>query len=202
MSSLKPEAHALKRLSRHLDECASGPQLRIREFWIPQTHGRADLAVIDDRMCGFEIKTAQDSLKRLSGQVGAYNLVFDRCTLVVAEKHFQSALEMLPAFWGVLVLPDVEEQEITEVRAATDNPLVDPQTLIRLMWKQEAEAALDQLRVSYDEKASRYRLWQAVLDAAAPGSISDHVRNAILTRDISKARIPTRRFRPLPAALA
>ena len=73
----------------------------IYEFWVPRTNERADLAAIGPAMWGYEIKTAQDTLRRLPRQVEAYNRLFDHCTIVLAERHLKAALTIVPEWWGV-----------------------------------------------------------------------------------------------------
>jgi hypothetical protein len=62
---------------------------------------RVDLAVIGDELSGYEIKSDQDSLVRLPGQVAAYSRVLDRATLVVTEKHLAKATALIPTWWGL-----------------------------------------------------------------------------------------------------
>ncbi|MGH3299540.1 MAG: sce7726 family protein, partial [Trebonia sp.] len=76
----------------------------IYEFWVPRTNERADLAAIGPAMWGYEIKTAQDTLRRLPRQVEAYNRLFDHCTVVLAERHLKAALTIVPEWWGVAVI--------------------------------------------------------------------------------------------------
>jgi peptidoglycan hydrolase-like protein with peptidoglycan-binding domain len=61
------------------------------EFWVPQSNGRADVAVIGTTMDGFEIKTERDSLRRLPRQADAYSRVFDHCHAVLAHRHVDRA---------------------------------------------------------------------------------------------------------------
>jgi hypothetical protein len=70
----------------------------IYEFWVPRSHERADVAVIGGTIDGFEIKTERDTLKRLPRQAEAYTRIFDRCHAVLAHRHVDKAMEMLPAW--------------------------------------------------------------------------------------------------------
>lgn len=60
------------------------------EFAIYGTKTRADLAILGRQLLGIEIKSAADSLRRLSGQLATYQNVFDRVLLVVAQRHLSS----------------------------------------------------------------------------------------------------------------
>lgn len=162
------------------------------EFWVPQSNERADIAVIGSTIDGFEIKTERDTLKRLPRQVDAYGRVFDRCYAVLAGRHVDMALEILPAWWGVQVID--EARCFSMLRPAEHNYGVDPETLVRLLWREEAYAALCQMGIRPDPRAGRYRLWEMLLTASDLDGLKSVVREALLRRDPSRARIASRRF--------
>jgi hypothetical protein len=172
----------------------TGARDTVDEFWVPRSYERADLAVIGRSMDGFEIKTDRDTLRRLPRQVEAYGRLFDRCSVVVAEKHCANAAAMLPAWWGITTVHLNGGVSFTEVREPQRNPVVDPEILVRLLWKEEAMAALMKLGAAPDERASRGALWRDLLEAASLGQLRLAVRRALLDRDPARARIATRRF--------
>lgn len=200
MSNLTPEELALAALKQHLRGENELAPLAIREFWIPKTRERADLAVINGDMHGFEIKSARDTLKRLPRQVAAYGRVFDRCTAVLAPDHLHDALEILPDWWGVLLLPEDADGCVSAYRNSELNPRTDAETQVRLLWKDEAAAALDRLDVRYEPSSSRANMWRSILESQSAACVGSQVRHAILTRDVTKARIDTRRFREQASA--
>lgn len=59
------------------------------EYSLNGTGVRADVVVLGDRFTGVEIKSAADSLKRLSSQAAGYARYFDLTQLVVAPRHGQ-----------------------------------------------------------------------------------------------------------------
>lgn len=61
---------------------------------------RVDVAVINGRMSGYELKSERDTLRRLPAQIDVYSRVLDFATLVVAQKHHDHALPLLPDWWG------------------------------------------------------------------------------------------------------
>ncbi len=164
----------------------------IFEFWVPQTNERADVAVVGATMDGFEIKTERDSLKRLPRQADAYTRLFDRCHAVLAHRHVDRALEILPPWWGVLVIED--GMTFTMLKLPKSNSSVDPETLVRLLWRDEAYGALCSLGVPPDPSAGRFRLWELLLTLLDLDGLKRVVRDAILLRDPSRARMPSQRF--------
>jgi pseudouridine-5'-phosphate glycosidase len=62
---------------------------------------RADLAVVNGRLKGYEIKSERDTLTRLARQCEVYSKVFDTVTIVVAERHLHGAVDVVPEWWGI-----------------------------------------------------------------------------------------------------
>jgi hypothetical protein len=171
-----------------------GPAEAVYEFWVPRSNERADVAVIGALMQGFEIKTDRDTLKRLPRQAEAYTRVFDRCHAVLAERHVDRALEMLPSWWGVLVIETEPSLSFRELRPAIVNDAVDAEVLVRLLWRDEAHAALCALGDTPDPRAGRFRMWELLLALLDIDGIKRVVREALLRRDPARARIPSQRF--------
>src|SRR6266700_7087227 len=89
-----------QRLWRHR---ASPNTIVVDELGLKHGKCRADIAVINDHLAGYEIKSDEDSLSRLEQQVEVYGAVFDRATAVVATKHARSIRSAIPRWWGIVV---------------------------------------------------------------------------------------------------
>jgi len=152
------------------------------EFWVPCSHERADLAVIGRSMDGFEIKTERDTLNRLPRQASAYGRLFDRCTVVVAEKHLDRAVEILPAWWGITSISVNGAVTFAVMRPCSANPSIDPQILVRLLWRDEAMAALLTLGREPEKRALRSSLWDEILQSTTVTQLKGVVRHALLSR--------------------
>jgi hypothetical protein len=200
---MSAEAVVRAALRAHLLTSTAGAQDAIEELWVPLSHERADLAVLGRAMDGFEIKTHRDTLRRLPRQVSAYGRLFDRCTVVVADKHCDNATELVPAWWGITAIAVNGSVFFEDVRKPRQNPGPDPETLVRLLWRDEAIIALRELGAEPDPKARRSSLWSELLATTTLSQLRCAVRGALMRRDATQARIPTRRFRPpLTAAVA
>jgi len=109
-------------------------------------HGRcrADVAVINGHLIGFEIKSDEDTLARLEEQISAYDATFDRSTAVVGCRHVGKAKVMLPPWWGIMLARRGPRGAVRfeRIRHATRNDSVDPFSVARLLWRDEAEAIL------------------------------------------------------------
>lgn len=111
----------------------------IEEMGLMQHSVRIDVAIINGRMHGYEIKSKSDTLDRLPLQQELYSKVFDRLTLVVDEHHAIAARGLVPEWWGIIVVSgDKADPQFTIWRRAEENPQVDPYCLCQLLWKEEA----------------------------------------------------------------
>ncbi|WP_442679465.1 sce7726 family protein [Sphingomonas sp. ASY06-1R] len=107
---------------------------------------RIDVAVINGELTGFELKSERDTLARLPDQAEIYGLVFDRLYLVTTEKHLRKAKDIIPRWWGALIVRTAIDGtlEIRERRAARSNPGIDALILARLLWREEALRLLEE----------------------------------------------------------
>jgi hypothetical protein len=115
-------------------------------------HGkcRADIAVVNGHFVGYEIKSNNDSLRRLDGQVNSYNAVFDKVSIVVGDRYIKSIQNYIPEWWGVILsvrgLRDAVNFDI--IRGARVNKNIDPISISQLLWRNEAEEILQQKKLS------------------------------------------------------
>ncbi|MEV0269622.1 sce7726 family protein [Hamadaea sp. NPDC050747] len=181
---------------------ASGQWSLIEELWIPQTHERVDVALVDSLLRAFEIKSQRDNLSRLPRQVGAYSRIFDECTVVVAERHRQAALEIVPSWWGVWVVTAGNSVNMDKVRHAERNSALDGPTLVRLLWRDELREVLTLLGTPPPAGAGRSWMWAALLDQLDQQGLRNIVTRTLLCRDPAQAKIPTRRFLATSSAVA
>ena len=145
---------------------------------------RIDVALVTDELSGYEIKSDMDTLARLTAQAQAYSSVLDRAILVTAERHLNSALAVLPNWWGISVAQ--AERKIIRIETLRDPDLNDNHhafSLAQLLWKEEA---LDELRSrgmsrGLSHKARHY-VWTALADAVPVNELRSIVRTRLKTR--------------------
>jgi hypothetical protein len=107
---------------------------------------RIDVAVINGELTGFELKSERDTLTRLPAQAEIYGLVFDRVFLVTTDKHLEKANDIIPSWWGALVVRcgSNGRYRLVRKRRGRKNPAPNPLIIAKLLWKEEALALLDQ----------------------------------------------------------
>ena len=137
-------------------------------------HGkcRADIAVINGHLIGYEIKSDVDSLRRLNDQIESYNAVFDRLSAIVAERHLSEAVAMLPECWGVISVLESQRGAIhfETIRRSKQNTNVDDYAIAQLLWRNEAQEILTNLGIRgkhlRQERANLYSLIVSKMDSS------------------------------------
>ena len=80
------------------------------------------------------------------------------------------------------------------IRRATPNEGVDPETLVRLLWRDEVREILTALGDEPDPRASRSSMWQQLLNLVDLNRLKALVRSTLLGRDPNLVRFLTGRF--------
>lgn len=107
----------------------------IHEFPIPRPSSRIDIALINGRISGYEIKSDVDSLTRLSSQVSSYRKIFEHLCVVTTPKKSRSVLEKTPSWCGVLSYD--HNGKFKTLRKTKRNPNVDTECLLHSLYKKE-----------------------------------------------------------------
>jgi hypothetical protein len=145
---------------------------------------RIDVAVINGEFTGYEIKSDEDTLRRLAGQVQAYGRVLDRAILVTTKRHLQAAIEELPAWWGIMLATETDgEIAISYVRCSSTNVQQDSFSLAQQLWRDEALEELQMRgRAGGLGKKARYYVWLALAEAVSIDELRQIVRNRVKAR--------------------
>ncbi len=145
---------------------------------------RADLAVVNGLLRGYEIKSDRDTLGRLSQQAQIYSRVFDMVTIVVAERHVDDAVTIIPNWWGVeVVTAEKERCQLVCFRDGAPNPSVDAMSVAQLLWRDEVIALLTKLGMPDATRQPRRVLWAALANSMSLDSLRGQVRGVLKTRN-------------------
>ncbi|MDR6218880.1 sce7726 family protein [Deinococcus soli (ex Cha et al. 2016)] len=168
-------------LDARLRRRAAPDSLIIHEFGVYAGMHRVDVATLGEQLCGFEIKSDGDTLKRLPEQVRAYGMLFDRMTLVVGERHHDAALKLIPPWWGV-IRAQARPRSVTLVqeRRGRLNRGVLPGALVSLLWRGQALALLESRGLARGLRgAGRTALWDALTEHLSVTELQVEARAAI-----------------------
>lgn len=123
----------------HLAPRKAAGAIVLDEMSVYQGSVRCDVAAIDDRLSGWEIKSDHDSLARLVVQAMMYGYVFDDMTIAVGDKFAGRIASHVPAWWSIAC---VSERGIETIREGAPNKGQDAYHLASLLWRDELVALL------------------------------------------------------------
>jgi len=171
-----------KRLRRHH---ADGDTVVVDELGLKHGRRRADIAVVNGHLIGYEIKSDEDSLCRLDEQIKAYGDVFDRATVIVGTKHADAVFSLVPEWWGIIISRPGARGGISfeTARPPGLNRAVDPFSVAQLLWSNEATNILAELGVP--QKTLRQRravLYQLLVEMLRPDELRRRVRECLKNR--------------------
>lgn len=158
--------------------------LVIDELGVLEGKYRIDVAVINSKLHGFEIKSASDNLDRLPAQQSTYNQIFDRMTLVADERHVAEALQIVPSWWGLISVSFRDGQPfLNEIWPSRQNLSVDPLAVSQLLWRAEALELLRDLGMDYGvRKKSRKVMWRLLAKVLEPEQLRSAIYNKLKSR--------------------
>ena len=169
-------------LRQHRNDQAA---LIIEELGLCRGDSRIDIAVIDGKIGGYEIKSEKDSLRRLSRQVKIYNRIFDCVTIVAAEQHISAIREIVPKWWGLQkAIIKRGKVQLIKVRLNRNNPAVDPTAIVQFLWRDEAFKILKEknIHIGMSNKPKAV-LWASVVENCSLVELRSVIRNVMRQRE-------------------
>ena len=172
-------------LKERLNTCYGAGAMIVEELGLCRGTVRADIAVVDSSLKGYEIKSERDTLARLPNQANVYSKVFDTVTIVVSDQHLNAAACMIPAWWGIQIATSSAASlvQLATIRKEEENPTVDPLALAELLWRDEVLMLLAQLsrakKLTYEP---RRVLWQTLVAAIPLYELKHVVRDCLKNR--------------------
>ena len=150
-------------------------------------HGkcRADIAVVNGYLAGYEIKSNKDSLRRLEEQVKSYNAVFDKAFIIVGNRHIKSIQNYVPEWWGVIESVRGQRGAVNfdTIREARTNKNIDPISIAKLLWRNEAKEILMQKKIpSKILRQPRAILYECLVDVLNTCELRKIVRKYLKNR--------------------
>jgi hypothetical protein len=145
--------------------------LVIDELGLEHGRCRADIAVVNGHLIGYEIKSDVDSLKRLSSQINVYNAIFDNSSVILTERHLEEALRIVPDWWGIILVKGVAESSLKfrHLRYPHQNININNYSVAQLLWREEAQEILMSLGIRgarlKERRANLYRYIVEMLEA-------------------------------------
>lgn len=158
--------------------------LILDELGLCQGRVRVDMAVINGSISGFEIKSESDTLTRLPGQEMLYSRILDQVVLVAARHHLDQVYDIVPDWWGLWIAQkETGAVGFEQVRAPRQNPSPSAESVVQLLWRDEALDLLTRAGVTGVQSKSRRVLWERLLEAYPFAQLHDEVCRAMKGRE-------------------
>ncbi|MBF0167721.1 MAG: sce7726 family protein [Alphaproteobacteria bacterium] len=143
----------------------SGDAILIDEVPIADWSRRVDLVVANGKLQAFEIKSEADSLDRLEGQVENYQRLFDKVTVVCAERFVESILERTRDEVSVLVVQSGDGHIFfRQARRGKIMEVTEPSNILALLRRKDMEALLREYNRPIPSGAMRNKLEELASD--------------------------------------
>lgn len=144
---------------------------------------RIDIAVINGAIHGYEIKSEEDNLKRLSNQINYYNKALEKITVVTNKSHLDLIKKQIPKWWGLLLIKNSGKKNvISELRRAKTNPVLDSLSLLHVLWKQELISIADKYKLRVRHHCNKREIRDLIKNELDKSIISQEVRLALKSR--------------------
>lgn len=157
----------------------------IDELAICLGEARIDIAVVNGKLSGYELKSESDTLTRLPRQIDAYGRVFDEVTLVLDRRHVDAAALIVPGEWGLIEVSRNRQKKptIKQVRSSMPLRAQDPYSIAQLLWKSEALEVLSRVtRTQAPVSKSRSWIWTRLVESLSLPKLKHEVRQALKHR--------------------
>lgn len=158
--------------------------LIVEELGLCQGVSRVDVALVNGSLNGYEIKSERDTLARLPQQIEIYNRTLDYITIVVNHRHLETVERMVPEWWGIDEATESESSvQVLVRRPPWENPCVDPDSVVQLLWRDEALSILHDLGLDKGLTSKpRPAIWAALARALPVPELKSIVRSVLKTR--------------------
>lgn len=155
----------------------------VEELNLPVAGARVDIAVINGSMHGYEIKSASDTLKRLTSQVEAYSKVFDFLSVVTEEKYRKQITAAVPRWVGLIICSEKEGNFTAKrVRRSKPNKKQNSFYLARLLWRDELIEILTSNEIAFKRKDRNWILCESLAANLPTAKVSAIVRQKLKDR--------------------
>ncbi|CAM1356726.1 sce7726 family protein [Tenacibaculum ascidiaceicola] len=165
-------------LKKYIDDSDSKV---VDELTISVTNSRVDIAVVNGHLHGYEIKGANDTLKRITHQIEGYKQVFDYVTVVTESNHLEKLEKKIPDWVGIVLCIEGKKR-IKTYRKPRFNREKRGFHLARLLWKDEIKEVLRENSIPFRTKNTVWQLSEVVEKNISVPKLSKIVREKLKNR--------------------
>lgn len=169
-----------------LDRKYDGTSYRIiEEFVISDGLARADIAVVNGHLHGYEIKSDLDTLERLENQIIQYDATFEKNTIIVGKKFKDSIQDYVPNHWGIELAYENKFGNVTinTIRKSRKNPNINRKAIYSFLWNAELKSLLIEKNVKGISTLKKKFLCELVDSCVGDKELLNFARMTLKTRD-------------------
>ena len=98
----------------------------------------ADLVSVGEKTfhC-YEIKSDRDKITRIIDQSKYFDIAFNKISLITTVAHQKRALDIIPDYWGLIIVSNTPKIKIRYIRKASFSPLFSKQKTLLTLWRDE-----------------------------------------------------------------
>ena len=147
---------------------------------------RSDIVMVTPKLIyGIEIKSDADTYTRLKKQVKNYDLYYDRNIIVVGSSHAMHVEEHVPDWWGIITVElDMDGKvDFYVLREPKDNPKVDRQRKITILWRPELANLLEINNLPKYKQKNKAFVQEKLLEKVPDEILWEQVYEELFQRD-------------------
>ena len=147
---------------------------------------RSDIVMVTPKLIyGIEIKSDADTYTRLKKQVKNYDLYYDRNIIVVGSSHAMHVEEHVPDWWGIITVELDKDGKVDfyVLRETKDNPKVDRQRKITILWRPELANLLAINKLPKYKQKNKAFVQEKLLDKVPDEILWEQVYEELFQRD-------------------
>ncbi|WP_251868257.1 sce7726 family protein, partial [Enterococcus malodoratus] len=148
-------------------------------------NARADIAVINGVLKGYEIKSDADSLNRLNSQISYYEKTFEKCTIVVGKKFEKRIVDEVPESWGIICAYENRFGNVSlkNIRPAKFNKNVTYKALTDVLWNDEIKKLLRENNIKGYSSKNKFQLLEMVEQNFSLTTLKNYTREILKSRE-------------------
>jgi len=85
----------------------------------------------------YEIKSDKDKITRILEQSKSFDIAFHKISLITTYSQYKKALDIIPQYWGLVIVGNTPERKIRYLRKAMLSPMFSEQKALLVLWREE-----------------------------------------------------------------
>jgi hypothetical protein len=133
----------------------------------------------------YEIKSDKDKITRVLEQSKSYDIVFNKISLITTQTHYNKALDIIPPYWGIIVVSNTQKIKIHYRRKASISPLFSNKNALFTLWRNELLGILLMKKIieKPKSKSSRSELINIICERLSTTDICELMNASLINRE-------------------